>query len=538
MQVKIDKNLIRLSFPYDKEKVAHCQNMAMRFSKVTRLWTMPNNFMNRVCLNRCFPGTLPPEPDKEIKELIVPSFLMNHQGAALRRAARQDRRGIYHDTGTGKTITAFEIYRHHRVKTLVVCPLSLIDGAWMEEIRNRYHDIDASNLWAARKRSPGAFNRALEKNLCLINYESFRTVDKKLAGAGFDMVILDESARIRTFKRGPVVNKVKRESTVEKIIKFCDDVRYVYELSGVPAPNSALEYWTQIRILDPLLWGKSFYKFRTKYFNPSGYGGYQWVVKAEFEAKLIEDIRRVAEYVDKEDVLDLPGTVESKRIFQLSPKEMEHYKNIKNDLVTILDSGERITSPSAVTAIMKLRQISSGFLLNTITEEINGKIKKRKEVFRLGTSKLNELLLLLEDIGKKQVLIWTEFQEEAVIIAEAMNKKNWSSGILNGTVPEKQKQETLKAFKSGNLQYAICHPKSVGFGHTLVNCTESVYHSNSYSYDNAKQSRDRTYRKGQNEKCFYYYLLAAKTLDPVILKAVLKKEDTSMAILEHLKSEK
>jgi SNF2 family DNA or RNA helicase len=463
---------------------------------------------------------------------------MNHQATALRRAARQDRRGIYHDTGTGKTITAFEIFRHHGVKTLVVCPLSLIDGAWMEEVRSRYHDIDVSNLWAAKKRSPMAFNRALEKKLCLINYESFRTINKKLAKAGFEMCILDESARIRTFKRGPIVNKIKKESTVEKIIDFCDNMRYVYELSGVPAPNSVLEYWTQIRILDPLLWGKSFYKFRTKYFNPSGYGGYTWVVKAEYEAKLIADIRTVAEYVDKEDVLDLPGLVESKRIFQLSKKEMEHYKNIKNDLVTILDSGERITSPSAVTAIMKLRQISSGFLLNTITEEINGKIKKRKEVFRLGTSKLNELLALLEDIGKKQVLIWTEFQEEAVIITEALNRKGCGTGILNGTVPEKQKQEILKAFKRGDLQYAICHPKSVGFGHTLVNCTESVYYSNSYSYDNAKQSKDRMYRKGQDKKCSYYYLLAKGTLDSVILNAVSRKEDTSMAILKYLKSEK
>ncbi|MCK4649575.1 hypothetical protein KAT51_08630, partial [bacterium] len=287
-----------------------------------------------------------------------------------------------------------------------------------------------------------------------------------------------------------------------------------------------------------LLWGKSFYKFRTKYFNPSGYGGYTWVVKKEFEAKLIEDIKSVAEYVDKEDVLDLPGIVESKRVFQLSNEEMSHYKNIKTDLVTILDSGEKITSPTAVTAIMKLRQISSGFILNTIVEEINGKIKKRREVFNLGNSKLNELLFLLEDIGKKQVLIWTEFREEATIITKALNKKGWTSGILNGEIPEKQKQETLKAFKGGNLQYAICHPRSVGFGHTLINCTESVYYSNSYSYDNAKQSKDRIYRKGQDKECFYYYLLAQKTLDPVILNAVSGKKDTSMAILEHLKSGK
>jgi len=529
MQVFVDKKNIKLSFSYDKEKVAKCQYFGMRWSKVTKLWSAPNNLMNRICLNKLFSGLLPPEPAEEIKELVVPSFLMEHQQTALRKAARQNRRGIYHDTGTGKTCSALEIYRHHRVKTLVICPLSLIEGAWFEEIRNRYQDIDASNLWAAKKKSPSAFDKALEKNMGIVNYESFRTIDKRLAGAGYNMVILDESARIRTWKAG---------STADKVIEFCDNMKYVYELSGVPAPNSMLEYWTQIRILDPLLWGKSFYKFRLKYFYPAGYGGYTWEVKPEYKEKLTTDIRTVAEYVDKNDVLDLPDKIESKRIFRLSPKEMVHYKNIKNDLMTILENGEQITSPSALVARMKLRQVSSGFIMDTTTAEVNGKIKKKTEIFDIGNSKLNELLALLEDIGKKQVIIWIEFQKEALVIQKALKKKGLDSGILNGTIPENQKQITLKAFKGNDLQYIICHPKSVGFGHTLVNCTESIYYSISYSYDNMKQSRDRIYRKGQNSKCSYYYLLAAKTLDSVILDAVSKKKDTSMAILNYLKSGK
>ncbi|MCD6162592.1 MAG: hypothetical protein J7K40_09300, partial [candidate division Zixibacteria bacterium] len=85
MQVKIEKNTIRLSFPYDKEKVKCCQTMAMRWSKVKKEWSTPNNYMNRVCLNRLFPGLLPFEPEEEIKELVVPSFLMEHQKRALRR---------------------------------------------------------------------------------------------------------------------------------------------------------------------------------------------------------------------------------------------------------------------------------------------------------------------------------------------------------------------------------------------------------------------------------------------------------------------
>jgi SNF2 family DNA or RNA helicase len=527
MNIKTEKNMLRLSFPYDKGTIKLCHLLDMKFSKQKEDWFFKDNLMNRCCMNRVFPGLIPDSGNREIKELVVPSFLMDHQGRTLRTAARRDRHGIYHDTGTGKTLTALEIYRHHKVKTLVICPLSLIEGAWFNEIRDRYPDIEASNLWAAKKRSPIAFNRALEKDLCVINYESFRTVDKKLGGAGFDMVILDESARIRSPKNlsGRIL-KGRRvgQSTAGKIIEFCDDVRYVYELSGVPAPNSMLDYWMQIRILDPLLWGKSYYKFRTKYFYPSGYGGYDWKVKPEFEKKLMDDIKTVAEYVSKDDVLDLPERTDSMRIFQLSPDERKHYKNIKTELVTILDDGEAITSPSAVTAIMKLRQLSSGFLLDD------------GSAHDIGGSKLNEFKALIEDIGPKQVIVWINFKYEAVQVAKALGETGLESGVLNSTVAEKQKQEYLNSFKRGDLQYIVCHPLSVGFGHTLVNCSDAIYYSSSYSYDESHQSRDRIYRKGQVNKCSYYYLLADKTLDLPILNAVRSKEKTSKAVLQWLKN--
>jgi SNF2 family DNA or RNA helicase len=516
MNIKIEKEKIRISFPYDKKLVATCNLLGMRFSKARKDWFFDNNLMNRECTNKLFPGSFPQENDCGPREPVVPNFLMDHQKKGLITCAKRNRFGIYHDTGTGKTLTTLEIVKHHDVKTLVICPLSLIEGAWMQETRDRYPDMDTSNLWTAKKRSPVAFNKALEKKLCVINYEAFRTIDKKLAGAGFDMVVLDESARIKSPK----------SSTAKKVVEFCDNVRYAYLLSGVPAPNSLEEYFNQIRILDPMLWGKSFYKWRTKYFYPSGYGGYTWDVKPDCEEKLKSDIATVAEYVNKADVLDLPERTDSKRVFQLSDDERRHYKNIKRDLVTILDEGETITSANAMGAIMKLRQLSSGFLMDD------------GEIYEVGNSKTRELMQLLEDIGRKQVIIWIQFKHEAAKVKAALAKVGYDSGILNSTTTETEKQEYLRDFKLGALQYIICHPKSVGYGHTLVNCSDAIYYSSGYSYDDDYQSRDRIYRYGQKKKCSYYYLIADKTMDKPIMEAVQKKEKTSMAVLNYLKGGK
>jgi SNF2 family DNA or RNA helicase len=450
---------------HDKKMVAICHHLAMRFSKVKKDWSFDDNLMNRQCIERLFPGSFPQEPSKE-KELAVPDFLMDHQKRVLAICAKRDRFGIFHDTGTGKTLETLEIIRHHNVKTLIVCPLSLIEGAWMQETRDRYPGMDTSNLWTAKKKSPVALDKALEKKLCIINYEAFRTIDKKLAGAGFDMVVLDESARIKSPK----------SSTSKKIIDFCDNVKYVYLLSGVPAPNGEYDYWTQVRILDPLLWDRSSYKFRKRFFYDGQYGGCG-EIRSEYVQKIKDDVATVAEYVNKADVLDLPERTDSMRIFQLSSEEQKHYKNIKNHLVTMLSEGETIESPNAVTAIMKLRQLSSGILLEKVLdcEDTAKKLKYKTIVHKIGESKLKEYMQLVEDIGNKQIVTWIQFKAEAQIIKEALAKTGKKGEILNSTATEAEKQKYLKDFKSGKLQYIICHPKSVGYGHTLTNCSESVY---------------------------------------------------------------
>lgn len=436
--------------------------------------------------------------------------LMDHQAAAVETAKTEKRRGLFHDTGTGKSILGLEIIRLHNVKTLIVSPLSLIEGAWLDEVRTWYPEINASNLWTAKKRTSVSLYKALEADLCLINFESFKSIEPKLTKAGFEMVIIDESSKIKSPK-----------SQISKsLIKFCDKVERVYLLSGTPAPNGIDEYFTQIRILNPNLWGKSFYKWRSKNFYPSGFGGYQWKVKPGIEEQLRADIATVSEYVSKDDVLDLPERTDSKRIFQLSPKEMKHYKEVKRDLVTVLDDGELITSPSAVAAIQKLRQISSGFVMHDDT------------VSDIGNSKMRELLDLLTEIGDKQSIIWINFKYEAQQVKDKLGK---DAEILNSTATEKSKQKSLKAFKAGGLKHIICHPLSVGYGHTLTNCNEAIYYSSSYSYQEASQSRDRIYRFSQKNKCSYTYLLAASTIDETILRAVQRKEKSSQAILAHLK---
>ncbi len=83
---------------------------------------------------------------------IMQPLLMPHQRQGLEIAKVNQKWGFFWDTGTGKTLLGIEIIRQKQVKTLVVCPLSVIESVWMEELTKWAPEIMAVNLWDAWKR--------------------------------------------------------------------------------------------------------------------------------------------------------------------------------------------------------------------------------------------------------------------------------------------------------------------------------------------------------------------------------------------------
>jgi SNF2 family DNA or RNA helicase len=292
-------------------------------------------------------------------------------------------------------------------------------------------------------------------------------------------------------------------------------------LSGTPAPNSKLEYWSQVRMLDKTLLGASFYAFRNKYYQSCGYEGYTWIEKLGMGVELMEKIASVSTVVRKEDVLDLPERTFQERHIQLSPIEAKAYNDMAKEMLVEIEDQE-ITAFNAAVKIMKLRQVTAGFLFD-----------EDGEIHSFGSSKLNSLMELLEEIGDHQVLIWTQFQYEAERIEAYLGE---TSGICNGTIRQDVKEFYVKAFKNGDIQYLIAHPRTLGHGVTLTNCNYAIYYSLSYSHEEHYQSRDRIYRKGQENHCTYYYLIVPKTIDSVIYKALQKKENIAEGALNYIKN--
>jgi len=276
-------------------------------------------------------------------------------------------------------------------------------------------------------------------------------------------------------------------------------------------------------LVNPSLFGQSFYAFRNQYFYAYGFGNYLWAMKPSMEDTFRQKLATVSEVVRKEDVLDLPERTDNYRKVSLSKTERDAYEDMKNHLIAMVEGKEVVAANSAV-KMLKLRQGTSGFFFD---EDGN--------IVRTGTSKLNELMDLLEEIGNHQVIIWDHFHEEGDQIMKKLSKK---AGRVDGTITNQQTRiDTVNAFIDGKLQYIVAHPGSLGHGVTLTNCSYAVYFSLSHSYELYVQSRDRIYRKGQKNACTYYHIVAANSVDNAIMQALKNKGDVVDAVLNYLKGE-
>lgn len=470
--------------------------------------------------------------------MTIPA-LFDHQAKVISGALRRPYWGLFLDTGTGKTRIGLELHRLMKSRaTLVVCPLTIIEPAWEEDFKRFVtpHDPEAQfinlrRLIPSLRRGGGIPGRVGLGPLCTINYETFRLAADVLAPFQWDLVIFDESSKLKN-------NRAKVTKTV---VAFCDVMRLkkappkIFVMSGSPAPNNELEYFPQMRCLSPDVLGRSFYAFRNTYFQPAGYMGHQWRLLKGKGAELQERMKKHAIYIKKEDCLDLPEQLDQVLHVPMNVEQARAYRTMVNDLISSMSDGSLALAQNTAVRAMKLRQITSGFLRPDIGVDDAGEYVFQAPVLTwLSEAKLKALEELAEETAPKRLLVWVNFHAETDAIL-ALLKKHGTVEQITGRTPVKDRPGVVQRFRSGETRFLVAHPRAAGHGLTLVECDLACYFSLSYSWEDYKQSRDRLHRAGQRHAVTYIHLVAPGTIDEDILRALRRKEDAAEAVLAGLK---
>ena len=485
------------------------------------------------------------------------SALLPHQKAGALISKIFNRYAFYYDTGTGKTVLALEIITQkessERISFLIICPKTIIKNAWLSDaekfyphlkilplskniqindykrIYRRWNEIDKGipvekifihgDEW--ERGSIEVRQERVKKKLMdrakhfIVNPEMFkRDIDfyNKLNVNG---LIVDESAILKDY-----YSKISSE-----VRKYSSNIKYVYFLSGKPAPNNSIEYFPQMKIITPKIFSMSFDSYKKKYYLDSPY---ERTTKLSFKSKACKDevatlIGANSITLSKEECLILPEKTYQVRTIGLEGRIMDAYRSMLWHYYAEIMEKEKLEGYVSVTSklasLMKLRQITSGFI---IKDDVPHHLHDQKE---------NELVNLLYDIGQQQVIIWCQFKYE---INRLLHKiKSLDKSVVTAFGETKDVDESINKFKNGQADYMIAHPRTLQYGVTLTNCSYSIYYSMSYSHEEYYQSHDRIYRKGQVNKCTYMFIQAENTIDELIFDVVQNKK-TQTALFEML----
>ena len=150
------------------------------------------------------------------------------------------------------------------------------------------------------------------------------------------------------------------------------------------------------------------------------------------------------------------------------------------------------------------------------------------------TNKLNELMSALQEIDGK-VIIWGNFTHDLELIQKALAKEYGedSAELFYGATPADDRQLIVERFQdpANPLRFFVGQPRTGGYGLTLTEAKTVIYYSNGYDLEVRLQSEDRAHRIGQTNKVTYIDIIAEKTVDEKVIRALRDKIDISSRVL-------
>ena len=436
--------------------------------------------------------------------------------------------GLLMEQGTGKTLPAIGILGRRSLGgevgfALIVSPLSVIPE-WERQLEEHANfPYTAYILPRGRKRKEFIKGlRILKKQpglkVLIMTYESLRLVKKPLMRYFPDMIIADESHKVK--------HRTSAQSRSLRSIGCRAKFRLI--LTGTPVSQSPLDFFSQYLFLDPSIFGTRWQSFEARYARKGGYMGKKIISYRRLD-ELSKKAYQIAYRVTKAEALDLPPTVDEFVYAELEPVARKHYKQLEKEM--FLDLGSKVCSPKiALTKILRLHQLSGGFLTVTDLDEQN------REVRAISKAKLSALNESVIGLAGKQVVIFCLFRPELEAISLAMKKLKVTCQTLSGGTTLDHRRRMIRGFQAGTTQVLICQIAAGGVGITLTAADTAIFYSFGHSLMEYEQAKARLDRVGQTKNVTFIHILGKDTVDETILKSLREKRDIAMMVVDDIRS--
>ena len=389
---------------------------------------------------------------------------------------------LFWEMRLGKTITTIRYLSQVARRILIVGPYSVFHG-WKKDIGDKPVFIPEGT---SAERQEYLDAHSTDEGWFLINKEAHLRV--QFLGYQWDAVVIDEC-----FITNP------QALVTQYFIKYTK-ARIRIILTGTPAPESELQYFSPLQWVNPNILGhKNYWEFRLKKFRLEGF---DFVMPVRNKLWLADRLARHCSVLSRKDVNLQKEKIYETRTILLAPYSRRQYARIESE--AMLDGEVLKYAGSRYT---EMRKICSGA----------EKMKELKE-------------LLNGELTGKQVVIYAWYIEEVQRISA-----EFSCPAIAGSVGIRERDELRELFQRGMVKIMAIQPETIKFGSCFSNADAAVFFSRPASLLTNLQVEERTEDLSTSDSTLIVDIVAEGTIDEDILTSIKLKE-SAVAALERMRS--
>lgn len=447
-----------------------------------------------------------------------------YQTHATDHIIENDAAGLFLDMGLGKTVSTLtavqQLLQNLEIsRVLVIAPKKVAESTWSTEISKWDHlaGLRLAKILGTKKQREAALES--DADIFVINCENVPwLVSFFFPKFPFDMVIIDE---LSSFKSA----KAERFRALRKIRPA---IKRIVGLTGTPAPNSLLDLWPQMYLLDQgQRLEKTITAYREKYFISQNYLPYTtYKLRQEYdpliggnyyERKIYDLIGDICISMKAEDFLKMPEKIIREVNIELSPSVKKAYLDFEKEQVLKLAEETEITAANAAALTGKLLQYSNGAIYD-----------ENKNFHEVHDEKLEALEEIIDTANGKPVLLFYSFRSDLERIKAKLKKYKPS---------ELKTDADITKWNAGETPLLLAHPASAGHGLNLqAGGNIIVWFGLTWSLELYQQANARLYRQGQKSAVIIHRLVASGTMDDEVVKALDNKTKGQDALMSAVKA--
>ncbi len=448
---KVDKGLTEVAVYWGLDEARVLKNLGVK------------NIPSPITARYDWPGRFPP---------------FAHQKETASFLTLNKRAFVFSEPGTGKTLSAlwaadYLMKTGHVRRCLILCPLSIMQSAWMGDIGK-----SVIHRTAVVAHHPQAARRIElvqgDYEFVITNYDGLNLIGNELNNDGrFDLIIVDEANAFKNVA-------TRRFKSLQKILK---PETWLWMMTGTPASQSPIDAYGLAKLVNPAGVPKFFTAWRDMVMTKITQ--FKWNAKPDAAEKVHAALQPAIRFT-KAQCLDLPPVMVETREVPLTPQQVKYYRLLKERML-VQAAGETITAVNAAAGVNKLLQISAGAAYTDNKEVVE---------FDCGP-RLAVLMEVLEETERK-VLVFAPFRHSIDTISAYLTKQGITNLQIHGDVSATKRGFIFKKFQEEqDPRVLVIQPQSAAHGVTLTAADTVVFWGPVLSVETYLQCTARADRVGQ-----------------------------------------